>query len=54
MALRITYGPWGETLGELADAARAAEDAGAEVVWVPELHRGATTSAAAIAGTTSR
>lgn len=50
--MRITYGPWGETLGELADAARAAEDAGAEVVWVPELHRGATTSAAAIAATT--
>lgn len=53
MALRITYGPWGETLGELADAARAAEQAGADTVWVPELHRAATTSAAALAATTS-
>jgi alkanesulfonate monooxygenase SsuD/methylene tetrahydromethanopterin reductase-like flavin-dependent oxidoreductase (luciferase family) len=50
--MRITYGPWGETLGELADAARAAEQAGAEVVWVPELHRAATTSAAAVATAT--
>lgn len=48
--MRITYGPWGETLGELAAAARAAERAGAEVVWVPELHRSATVTAAAVAG----
>src|SRR5690606_19120882 len=48
--VRITYGPWGETLEELAAAARAAEEAGAEVVWVPELHRSATVSAAAPAG----
>lgn len=52
--MRITYGPWGETLDELAAAARAAEDAGAEVLWVPELHRSATVSAAAIAQATSR
>ncbi len=51
--MRISYGPWGETLGELADAARAAEAAGADVVWVPELHRSATVSAAAVAGGTS-
>lgn len=49
MSLRITYGPWGETLGELASAAREAEQAGAEVVWVPEMHRSATVSAAALA-----
>mgnify|MGYP003329731732 FL=1 len=50
----ITYGPWGETLDELVDAARRAEKAGAEVVWVPELHRSATVAAAALAaGTTS-
>lgn len=51
--LRITYGPWGETLGELADAARAAEAAGADAVWVPELHRSAPVSAAAVAQATS-
>jgi probable F420-dependent oxidoreductase len=51
--VRITYGPWGETLEELAAAARAAEEAGAEVVWVPELHRSATVSAAALAGATT-
>lgn len=51
--MRITYGPWGETLEELANAARAAERAGAEVVWVPELHRSATVSAAALAGATT-
>jgi probable F420-dependent oxidoreductase len=51
--MRITYAPWGETLAELADAARRAEQAGAEVVWVPELHRSATLSAAAIAQATT-
>jgi probable F420-dependent oxidoreductase len=50
--VRITYAPWGETLAELADVARRAEDAGAEVLWVPELHRSATISAAAIATST--
>lgn len=51
--LRITYGPWGETLGELRAAAAAAEDAGAEVLWVPELHRSATVAAATVAEATS-
>ncbi|WP_104106795.1 LLM class flavin-dependent oxidoreductase [Nocardioides sp. 616] len=51
--MRITFAPWGETLQELADAARRAEAAGAEVVWVPELHRSATVSAAALIGATS-
>jgi probable F420-dependent oxidoreductase len=50
--VRITYGPWGDMLGQLIDPARDAEDAGAEVLWLPELHRGATTSAAAVAGAT--
>jgi alkanesulfonate monooxygenase SsuD/methylene tetrahydromethanopterin reductase-like flavin-dependent oxidoreductase (luciferase family) len=50
--MRITYGPWGETLAELVAAARAAEEAGAQALWLPELHRSATVSAAAvIAGT---
>ncbi len=52
--MRITFAPWGETLAELADAARRAEDAGAEVVWVPELHRSATVAAAALAAATRR
>ncbi|MGH3264637.1 MAG: LLM class flavin-dependent oxidoreductase, partial [Trebonia sp.] len=51
--LRITYGPWGETLGEVIDAARRAERAGADTVWVPELHRSATVPAAALAGVTT-
>lgn len=52
--MRITYAPWGETLHELADVARRAEEAGAEVLWVPELHRSAPLSAAAMAASTSR
>jgi probable F420-dependent oxidoreductase len=51
--MRITYAPWGETLPELADAATRAEAAGAEVVWVPELHRSATLSAAVLAQATT-
>ncbi|MCF2526490.1 LLM class flavin-dependent oxidoreductase [Yinghuangia soli] len=51
--LRITYGPWGETLDELCTAGAAAEAAGAEVLWVPELHRSATVTAAALAARTS-
>jgi probable F420-dependent oxidoreductase len=47
--VRITYGPWGETIEELADAARRAERAGAEVLWIPELHRSATVPIAALA-----
>lgn len=53
MGLKITYAPWGESLAELVDAAQRAEKAGAEVVWVPELHRSATVSAAAMAAGTS-
>jgi probable F420-dependent oxidoreductase len=52
VSVRITYGPWGETLAELCDAARRAEDAGAEVVWCPELHRSATVTAAALVQST--
>lgn len=52
--MRISYGPWGETLDELLDAARRAERAGAEVLWVEELHRSATVQAAAVASVTER
>ncbi|HEY8533099.1 MAG TPA: LLM class flavin-dependent oxidoreductase [Micromonospora sp.] len=51
--MRITYAPWGETLDELIEVARRAEEAGAEAVWVPELHRSATIAAAALAQATS-
>lgn len=51
--MKITYQPWGETLAELVDAGRRAEEAGAEVLWVSELHRSATVSAAALAAATS-
>jgi probable F420-dependent oxidoreductase len=50
--MRITYGPWGESLDELTDAARRAEQAGAEVLWVPELHRSAMVPIAAMAQAT--
>lgn len=50
--MQITYGPWGETLAELVEAAQAAEAAGAGVVWFPELHRTSTISAAAVAPAT--
>jgi alkanesulfonate monooxygenase SsuD/methylene tetrahydromethanopterin reductase-like flavin-dependent oxidoreductase (luciferase family) len=53
MSLRLTYQPWGETLEEVADAGRRAEAAGAEVLWVSELHRSATGTAAALVGATS-
>jgi probable F420-dependent oxidoreductase len=52
--MRITYAPWGESLQELVDVSRRAEAAGAEAIWVPELHRSATVPAAAIAAATSR
>lgn len=51
--MRITYGPWGQSLEELVDAARRAEKAGAQVLWVPELHRSATIPLAAIAQNTT-
>lgn len=53
MTLRITYGPWGETLEELRQAAQDAERAGAEVVWFPEMHRSATITAACAAEATT-
>ena len=52
--MRITYQPWGESLAELTDAARRAERAGADVVWVSEMHRSATGSAAALIAGTER
>lgn len=54
MSLRLTFGPWGETVQEQVDAAVAAEDAGFDAVWVSELHRSAFVPATAMATATSR
>ncbi|MEV6300026.1 LLM class flavin-dependent oxidoreductase [Actinoplanes sp. NPDC051861] len=51
--MRIDLQPWGETMTELVAAARAAEAAGAGVVWAPELHRSAFVTAAALAAGTT-
>lgn len=51
--MRLTVAPWGESLAELVAAARRAEEAGADAVWVSELHRSAPVPLAAIAGATS-
>lgn len=51
--MRITFQPWGESMEELLDVSRRAEAAGAETIWVQELHRSATVTAAAVAGATS-
>lgn len=51
--MRITFQPWGESMAELLDVSRRAEAAGAETIWVQELHRSATVTAAAVAGATS-
>ncbi|MEU4162370.1 LLM class flavin-dependent oxidoreductase [Actinoplanes sp. NPDC026670] len=52
--MRLDVQPWGETMAELVIAARAAESAGAGVVWAPELHRNAFTTAAALAAGTGQ
>ncbi|HEX9695228.1 MAG TPA: LLM class flavin-dependent oxidoreductase [Actinomycetota bacterium] len=52
--MRLSYGPWGESLGEAVAAAIAAEHAGFDRVWFAELHRSAFVSAAAAAAATSR
>ena len=46
---RVTMMPWGETLDELGQAARAADDAGVAALWTAELHRTATIPAAVLA-----
>jgi alkanesulfonate monooxygenase SsuD/methylene tetrahydromethanopterin reductase-like flavin-dependent oxidoreductase (luciferase family) len=50
--VRLDVQPWGESTAELVAAARAAEAAGAGVVWAPEHHRNAFTTAAALAAGT--
>lgn len=50
--MRLSYGPWGESMDELVAAAVAAESAGFSHAWVPELHRSPFVPAAAIAAAT--
>ncbi|WP_328477592.1 LLM class flavin-dependent oxidoreductase [Actinoplanes sp. NBC_00393] len=52
--MRLDLQPWGETMAELVAAARAAESAGAGVIWAPELHRSAFTTATAMAAGTQK
>lgn len=52
--MRFAYGPWGETMAELTDAAKAAEDAGFDSLWTAELHRSAFVPAAAVCAATAR
>ncbi|MBW6434359.1 LLM class flavin-dependent oxidoreductase [Actinoplanes hulinensis] len=52
--MRLDVQPWGETMAELVSAARAAESAGAGVVWAPELHRSAFVTASALAAGTGK
>jgi probable F420-dependent oxidoreductase len=51
---RLSVGPWGDSLAELADASRRAEANGADTLWVAELHRSATVALSAVAQATSR
>jgi probable F420-dependent oxidoreductase len=50
--VRLSYAPWGETIGEVVDASLAAEGAGFDHVWISELHRSAFVPAAAVAAAT--
>ncbi|GAA0467714.1 luciferase-like protein [Actinoplanes capillaceus] len=52
--MRLDVQPWGETMAGLVSAARAAETAGAGVVWAPELHRSAFVTASALAAGTGK
>ena len=52
--MRLSYGPWGETIDELVSAAVAAEDAGFSDVWFAELHRSPFVPAAAAGAATAR
>lgn len=51
-ALPLSYGPWGQTLEEMVQAAQAAERGGFTTVWTPELHRSAWVPATAMAAAT--
>jgi probable F420-dependent oxidoreductase len=52
--LRLALAPWGETISEMCDAARAAEAGGFESVWTSELTRTSFIPATALGLATSR
>ena len=54
MMPRLAFGPWGESMTELREAAADAEAHGADSLWVSELQRTSFVQAAAIAVSTSR
>lgn len=49
----LDVAPWGRSLPELVEAGVRAEAAGADTLWVSELHRSATVALAALATRTS-
>jgi probable F420-dependent oxidoreductase len=50
--MKLSYAPWGETIGEVIAAGVAAENAGFSDLWISELHRSAFVPAAAVASAT--
>lgn len=53
-APRLTVAAWGESIAEQVEACVRCERAGADTVWVSELHRSASVPLAAIAQATER
>lgn len=51
--MELSYAPWGESIAEQCEAARAAEAGGFSDVWVSELHRSAFVPSAALAQATT-
>ena len=51
---RVSIAAIGETAGDLAEQARAAEEAGVDCVWMPELFRSSVTQATWVAAATER
>jgi len=52
--MRLAFGPWGESIDELLNAARAAEAGGFDTAWFPEFYRTAFVPAAVAATATSQ
>lgn len=50
--MKLSFAPWAESLDELIDVSRQAEDLGLDTIWLPELHRSATVPLAAVATAT--
>lgn len=54
VSVRLGFGPWGATIAEMVAAAKEAERAGFDSVWLPELHRTPFVPLAAMASQTTR